>query len=94
MWPTLSREEAAERLGVSPEVLVQWEARYGYPRSCQWATKPGRTYSRTEIAALSASLETEVSITSAIAIAQAELMRRRQTTRRARTGRPSVRGQD
>jgi hypothetical protein len=79
----LSPREAAEALGVTPDVLLAWEERYGYPKRHPSSTTPDRLYSRAEVLALAESLQTGVSIPSAIDDAQAATKRRRATARRA-----------
>jgi hypothetical protein len=91
-WPTLSIDDAAETLGVSPDVLLAWEARYGFPRSCQWTTERGPTYSRREVLALSEALGRDLSISSAIATARTDTMRQRVTARKAHLGRHPAAG--
>lgn len=91
-WPTLSIDDAAQTLGVSPEVLLAWEARYAFPKSCQWTTERGRTYSRREVLALSEALERDLSISSAMAAAQTDTTRQRATARKAHLGRHPARG--
>jgi hypothetical protein len=74
---------AAEFLGVTPDVLLAWEARYGYPKLRRSATTRGRVYSRAEVLALAESLQTGLSIPAAIDVAQAATGRRRATARTA-----------
>jgi hypothetical protein len=71
----VSLREAAEDLGVSTDVLLAWEARYGYPKAHQSATIEGRAYSRADILALAESLQTGLSIPSAVDDAQASRRR-------------------
>jgi hypothetical protein len=71
----LSLREAADDLGVSTDVLLAWEARYGYPKAHQSATIEGRAYSRADILALAESLQTGLSIPSAVDDAQASRRR-------------------
>ncbi len=93
-WPTLSIDDAAETLGVSPDVLLAWEARYGFPKSCRWTTERGLTYSRREVLALSEALERDLSISSAIATARTDTTRQRVTARKAHLGRHPAGGAD
>jgi hypothetical protein len=86
-WPTLSVDDTARTLGVRPDVLQAWEARYGFPKSCQWTTERGCTYSRREILALSEALDRGLSISSAIAAARSDTTRQRTTARKAHLGR-------
>jgi hypothetical protein len=79
----LSLREAAETLGVTPDVLLAWEARYGYPKPHRSSTTPGRAYSRAEVLALADSLQNGLSIPSAIDAAQGVTHRRRTTARAA-----------
>lgn len=62
----LSLREAAEVLGVSPDVLLAWEARYGYPKPYRASTTRGLRYSRAELLVLADSLQNGLSIPSAI----------------------------
>jgi hypothetical protein len=78
----LSLGEAAEELGVSTGVLLAWEARYGYPKAHRSTTIEGRAYSRVEVLALAESLQTGLSIPSAVDDAQATANRRRAAARR------------
>lgn len=63
--------EAARALGVEPEVLVAWEARYGYPACGLSASGRGLSYAQLEISALAVALRAGLSIASAIATARA-----------------------
>jgi hypothetical protein len=63
--------EAAGALGVEPEVLVAWEARYGYPACGLSANGRGLSYAQLEISALAVALRAGLSIASAIATARA-----------------------
>lgn len=63
--------EAAQALGVEPEVLVAWEARYGYPACGLSATGRGLSYAQLEISALAVALRAGLSVASAIATARA-----------------------
>jgi hypothetical protein len=93
-WPTLGIDDAAEMLGVSPDVLLAWEGRYGFPKSCQWTTDRGLTYSRREVLALSEALERDLSLSSAIASARMDTTRQRVTARKAHLGRHPVGGDE
>lgn len=62
-------EEAAYLLGVPPEVLEAWRARFGFPRS-MFLDGDQAFYSRRELVALRDALGTQFSIPSAIAHAQ------------------------
>jgi hypothetical protein len=86
-WPTLSIDDAARALGVNPDVLLAWEERYGFPKSCQWTTERGPTYSRWEVLALREALDRDLSISSAIAAARTDATRQRMTARKAHLGR-------
>jgi hypothetical protein len=79
----LSVRAAADLLGISPEVLLAWEARFGYPKLRRSAGTPGRAYSRAEVLALAHSLQTGLSISAAIDDAQTATSRRRGTARTA-----------
>jgi MerR family transcriptional regulator, light-induced transcriptional regulator len=73
---TLDLDDAAALLGVSPETLLAWEARYGFPSSDP--TEP--RYNELEVLALRASLAHSPSISSAMAQARERLRRRRAPT--------------
>jgi hypothetical protein len=70
---TLSVDDAATMLGVSPHTLQVWEGRYGFPTS----SPSEALYNRSEVLALRDSLEDGVSITSAVIHARAHNRRRR-----------------
>ena len=72
---TLSVDDAATLLGVSPQTLQVWEGRYGFPTS----SPSEALYNQTEVLALRDSLEDGVSITSAVIHARARNRRRRAT---------------
>lgn len=78
----LSVSEAADELGVSTEVLVAWEARFGYPKPHRSSRIEGTAYSRAEVLALAESLRNGLSIPSAVDDAQATTNRRRAAARR------------
>ncbi|HUA05380.1 MAG TPA: hypothetical protein VMB27_15855 [Solirubrobacteraceae bacterium] len=78
---TLDLDQAAAFLGVIPEMLLAWEARYGFPTS----SPSERLYSRSEILALRDTLRRERSIAAAVARAR-ERTRRRRTAARTRVG--------
>jgi hypothetical protein len=63
--------DAAKALGVKPEVLLAWEARYGYPACGLSASGHGLSYAQLEISALAVALRAGLSVASAIATAQA-----------------------
>jgi hypothetical protein len=63
--------EAAQALGVEPEVLVAWEARYGYPACGLSPSGHGLSYAQLEISALALALRAGLSVASAIAAARA-----------------------
>lgn len=69
--PEVGMAEAAEALGVEPEVLAAWEARYGYPTCGLPATGQGLSYAEPEISALTVALRAGLSVASAIAVARA-----------------------
>jgi hypothetical protein len=76
----LNLSEAADTLRVTPDVVLAWETRYGYPKAHHSWTTPGRAYSRAEVLALAESLRNGLSIRSAISVAQAATNRRRATS--------------
>jgi hypothetical protein len=73
---TLTLYHAATLLGVDPDTVLTWEARYGYPSSSPSEPR----YSRSEVLALRASLEGGLSIASAVISAREETKRRRAVT--------------
>lgn len=73
---TLSIDDAATLLGVSPQTLQVWEGRYGFPTSSPSEAR----YSQSEVFALRDSLSDGVSITSAVVHARARNRRRRTAT--------------
>lgn len=73
---TLSLGNAATLLGVSPDTLLAWEARYGFPTS----STPERRYNQTEVLALRECLEDGLSISSAALRAREQTRRRRSAT--------------
>jgi hypothetical protein len=70
---TLSVDDAANLLDVSPHTLQVWEGHYGFPTS----SPSEERYNRSEVLALRDSLEGGVSITSAVTHARAQNRRRR-----------------
>jgi len=76
---TLDLDQAAALLGVIPEMLLAWEARYGFPTS----SPSERLYSQSEILALRDTIRREPSIAAAVARAR-ERTRRRRTPARTR----------
>jgi hypothetical protein len=70
---TLDLEDAASLLGVSPETLLRWEERFGFPSSCPSECR----YSQSEVLALLASLDDGASISAAVAQARERIKRRR-----------------
>jgi hypothetical protein len=74
---TLELHQAAALLDVFPEMLLAWEARYGFPTS----TPSAHLYSQSEILALCDTLRRESSIAAAVARARARTRRRRGPTR-------------
>jgi MerR HTH family regulatory protein len=65
----VKRQAAAVLLGVGPDVLEEWGQRFGFPRPR--LLEDGDTlYSRSDVMALRAALETGLSIPSAIRAAQ------------------------
>lgn len=73
---TLSLDNAATLLGVSPETLLAWQARYGFPTS----STSDRRYNQTEVLALRECLEGGLSISSAMVRAREQTRRRRSAT--------------
>jgi len=73
---TLSLGNAATLLGVSPETLLIWESRYGFPTS----STSERRYNQTEVLALRECLEDGLSISSAVVRAREQTRRRRSAT--------------
>ena len=63
---TLDLSYAAGLLGVSPETLMAWEARYGFPTS----SASDHRYNRSDVLALRDSILDEVSIAAAVARAR------------------------
>jgi len=74
---TLDLDQAAALLGVIPEMLLAWEARYGFPTS----SPSERLYSQSEILALRDTIRREPSIAAAVARARERTRRRRAPTR-------------
>ena len=70
---TLDLEQAASLLDVSPETLLTWEQRFGFPSS----TPAEPRYSQSEVLALRDSLDDGASIASAVAMARERIKRRR-----------------
>jgi hypothetical protein len=73
---TLDLSHAAALLGVSPETLLAWEARYGFPKS----SPSERHYNQSEVLALRDSISDGVSIAAAVASACESTKRRRTPT--------------
>lgn len=67
---TIELDEAADTLGVSPATLRAWEHRYGYPRSSGGRARP-RSYRWSDISALRMTMQTALSLVSAINRARA-----------------------
>jgi hypothetical protein len=72
---TLDLNHAAALLGVGPETLLAWEARYGFPTS----STSDRRYNRSEVLALRDSIPDAVSIAAAVARARQRCHRRRRS---------------
>lgn len=72
---TLDLDDAASLLGISPETLLAWEMRYGFPT----ASPLEQRYSPSEVLALRDSIEDGLSIASAVARAREKAKRRRPT---------------
>jgi len=70
---TLSLDDAASLLEVSPETLQIWDQRYGFPTS----SASGLRYNQFEVLALRDSLEDGLSIASAVNHARERTRRRR-----------------
>jgi hypothetical protein len=77
----LDLDDAASLLGIGPETLLAWEARYGFPT----ASPLEQRYSASEVLALRDSLEDGLSIASAVTRAR-EKAKRRRTPAGARFG--------
>lgn len=73
---TLELDQAAALLNVFPEMLLAWEARYGFPTS----SPSGHLYSQSEILALRDTLRGESSIAAAVTRARERTRRRRGPT--------------
>jgi hypothetical protein len=73
---TLDLDHAAALLGVSPEMLLAWEVRYGFPSSSRAEPR----YSESEVLALRESLGHSPSIPSAMSEARERIRRRRVPT--------------
>jgi hypothetical protein len=73
---TLDLRHAAALLGVSPETLLTWEARYGFPTS----SASDRRYNQSEVLALRGSIADGVSIAGAVAHARQRSKRRPTST--------------
>jgi hypothetical protein len=73
---TLDLDHAAALLGVSPEMLLAWEVRYGFPSSSRSEPR----YNESEVLALRASLGHSPSIPSAMTEAREKIRRRRAPT--------------
>ena len=74
---TLDLGHAAALLGVAPDTLLAWEARYGFPTS----STSDRRYSQSEVIALRDSISDGVSITAAVAQARQRSRRRSRPAR-------------
>lgn len=77
---TLSLEDAAAMLEITPHTLLAWEARYGFPTSSPSELR----YNRSEVLALRDGLRDGVSVASAVA--QARTRSRRRATATAQLG--------
>ena len=73
---TLDPDRAAALLGVDPETLIAWEARYGFPSS----SRSNPRYNESEVLALRESLGHSPSIPSAMTEAREKIRRRRAPT--------------
>jgi hypothetical protein len=73
---SLDLSQAAAELGVTPETLLAWEARYGFPTS----SASERRYNESEVLALRDNISDGCSIAAAIARARAGARRRRPST--------------
>jgi hypothetical protein len=69
---TLDLSHAAALLGVSPQTLLAWEERYGFPTS----SASDHRYNRSEVLALRDSIADGMSITAAVARARQRSKRR------------------
>jgi len=70
---TLDLGDAAALLGVSPDTLLAWEDRYGFPSS----TPSEPRYNESDVLALRASLGHSPSVSSAVSQARERVRRRR-----------------
>ncbi len=70
---TVDLSHAAALLGVSPETLLAWEARFGFPTS----SPSERLYNRLDVLALRESISDGASIAAAVAHARDRSKRRR-----------------
>lgn len=73
---TLDLGQAAALLGVAPETLLTWEARYGFPTS----SPSERLYNQSEVLTLRDKISSGFSIAAAIASAREGNKRRRRPT--------------
>lgn len=73
---SLDLDDAAALLGVSPETLLAWEARYGFPTP----SPAERLYNEAEVIALRESIRDEVSIAGAVVRARKRIRRRYTST--------------
>jgi hypothetical protein len=73
---TLDLSQAAAALGVTPETLLAWEERYGFPTS----SASERRYNQSEVLALRDNISDGFSIAAAVARARAAARRRRTPT--------------
>jgi DNA-binding XRE family transcriptional regulator len=69
---TLDLDQAAMLLGVSPQTLLAWEARYSFPTSSPSESR----YNESEVLALRDSLREGASIAGAVARARKKINRR------------------
>lgn len=69
---TLDLMHAAALLGVGPETLLAWEARYGFPTS----SSSDRRYNRSDVIALRDCISDEASVAAAVARARQRARRR------------------
>lgn len=77
--PSLSLSEAADTLGVEPDVLVAWEARYHYPTSTPSSDGDLDTYREKDVIALASALQSGLSISAAVRAAASVTTRRSHT---------------
>jgi hypothetical protein len=79
---SLGLDDAATLLGVSPDTLLAWQARYGFPTS----SRAEPHYNQAEVLALRDSLQDGLSIAGAVSRARQQIRRRRGSIAQRLTG--------